>query len=381
VGHDQAVDTLTAVLLHMGGAADHVAHPGVVWLVGAAGSGRFTVARAASLRAQMVLCSTTLPVDRIPGELTEPPRLSAGEVLVAPDAERVTTRDVALLEEWAVATGSLVVVPTAEMTVDARLQALEKAQMPVAPVVEVAPLSRSEVSELLSLVLQGTPAPGLVEDVVSRTAGRSGEICTTVRGWLRDGRIMWTPEGMTLELEPDGGAGFPCMGSLVRSLAVLDSRAAEALAVVAFAGSAVDATDVDHALFRLHEGHPGDAQQLLDQLADAGVLRETAAGYELCSDNDRAELSGWLRPARRRRVLDALSWLPPERLRGVVDREETSEPAVDDLMKACESGDYARARVLLDRLSRGRSAALLAPVQALASWDFTFTTLGMFAAA
>jgi hypothetical protein len=50
-------------------------------------------------------------------------------------------------------------------------------------------------------------------------------------------------------------------------------------------------------------------------------------------------------------------------------------------MRACETGDYDRARVLLDRLSRGRSAALLAPVQALASWDFTFTTLGMFAVA
>jgi hypothetical protein len=380
VGHGTSVDALTAVLLHMGGTAGDVAHPGVVWVLGAAGSGRFTVTRAASLRTQLVLCSTTLTLDRIPDELARPPRLDAGELLVAPEVGTVTAEDVARLSSWAASTGSLVVVPAEEMTVDARVRALDEAGMPVAPIVQVDPLETNDVTELLSVVLQGAPAPSLVEKVLEATCGRSGAICTTVRGWLRDGRIIWTPEGMVLESTADGGTGFPPMGGVVKSLAARDSRATEALAVVAFAGRGVDAFDVDQALARLHDDHPGDAQRLLDELTDAGVLRETVDGYLLRSENDRTEIFGWLRPARRRRVLDALAWLPPERVRRVVDRAD-HEPEIDALMRACENGDYDRARTLLDRLSRGRSANVLAPFQALASWDFAVSTLGMFAAA
>ena len=82
----------------------------------------------------------------------------------------------ARLSSWAASTGSLVVVPAEEMTVDARVRALDEAGMPVAPIVQVDPLETNDVTELLSVVLQGAPAPSLVEKVLEATCGRSGAI-------------------------------------------------------------------------------------------------------------------------------------------------------------------------------------------------------------
>jgi DNA-binding SARP family transcriptional activator len=382
VGHDRAVEALTAVMLQMAGAGGREHRPGVVWLVGAQGSGREAVARAASHRAGMRHRRTSVPVGRIANLLSSPPQLRNRELLLVPEVVGVTRRDAARLHHWAVNTGSLVVVPVDALTVEARLQVLDDAQASLAHMVEIDPLPRAQVVELLAHMLQGAPAPELVDTVMARTDGRSGEVCTSVRRWLRDGRVIWTPGGMSLGVDPDGGTLFPPMRGVVRSLGVLNRRSLEALAVVAAAEEPVTAGEVDVALGQLDTDHPGDAHALLNQLADARAVRVTPDGYVLRNEHDRTEIFAWLRPARRRRVHSSLTRLTTKRPRRLVEREEPHpDEAVDALTAACRHGDFERARELLDTLSRGRSWAVRSSLQAVRAMDFTAAAIGIVACA
>jgi DNA-binding SARP family transcriptional activator len=380
VGQVTAVEALTAALLQMAGCAPQETRGGVVWMVGAPGSGRAAVARAAARRVNLRPRQTPVPVGRIATLVTSPATLSSRELLMVPETDTVSAGDVARLNAWAAQTGSLVVVPVEQLGVEAHMQVLDDARTPLAPIVQIDPLPQEQVAELLAHVLQGSPAPGLVDTVMASTSGRSGRVCDAARQWLRDGLIIWTPGGMTLGVEPDAGALFPPTRSVLRSLGVLDTRALETLAVVAVAGEPLTAAAVDRALLHLDPEHPGDARWLLSTLADAGALEVTPDGYLPRTDVDRTAVLSWLRPARRRRLHTAVTSVAPEEARRL-RVEHRPDVEIDALVTACDRGDYDRARELLDKLTRGRAAALLAPIETLASWDFAVTALGMLGCA
>jgi DNA-binding SARP family transcriptional activator len=359
VGHDDAVDTLTAVLLHMRGAGERLARPGVVWLLGDAGTGKTTVVQAACKRARLRLASAEVSWEAL---ADQSPRSapSSGEVLVTAQADGLTGDDAARLHAWAQATANVLVVTATELSTDVLDAALGAGDMPVAPLVRLDPLGGAHTEELLRMMLQGDPAPELVTTVTQRTGSRSGEICRLVRQWLHAGRIIWTPQGMTLSTEADKPRVLPgTSGRVLRSLSTLDFRAVEALAVVAVLDGSASVSDVELALKRLRPEQLADARELLDTLVDAGLLRTTDSDYRMRNSQDRAELLAWFRPGALRAITLAATG---------GSTEDTSEGlqavGAEDVALACREGDFVRARHLLEAMADAtppRAVGLLVP--------------------
>jgi hypothetical protein len=163
---------------------------------------------------------------------------------------------------------------------------------------------------------------------------------------------------MALGVRADAAQVFPTTaGRVLKSLGTLDFRFVEALAVVAVIGASATASDVDSALHRLRPAHPGDARKLLDRLVDSGLLRATSTGYQMRNGHGRAELFAWLRPAALRRIHTAVareeltdSGERVRRLMATGQQERAHEAAAAAVAKACQEGDFARARELLDLL-------------------------------
>jgi hypothetical protein len=317
VGRDGAVEEMLKALTCPEG-AEPDATGGVVWLVGERGSGRTAVLRAACARAGLSMRQTRVRVERIARQQGPGRPLHADEVVVTPEASRLTSQDVLQLRDWAVSHGIKLVVPTSPHNISSLRAAYSSLGGP--QWVTIQPLTPSDVEAFLRTLLQGTPAPSLVDAAIARTGGRPAELRATVSAWLRDGMVQWAPEGLTLD---DGQSSVPLFPApavrLLRSLGTLDFRAVEALAVVAVIGGPVVARDVETVLAAQNRPHATDAHHLLALLADSGLLRLTASGYHMRCNRDTGELLAWLRPAERRRlhgvVALELALHPAERVR------------------------------------------------------------------
>lgn len=166
----QVVSALTRLLMDPEGPA------GVVWLVGAPGSGRETVARDAAR-------ALVLP-------LAFPPRgASAGATLeLFPDQGTLTAGLADMLRGLAADRRRIALVPVTDVS-EAGLGDDDL-------VVPVLPLDRTDFRRLVTLVVQGDPTDDLVEELHRVTGGLPGATCREVRQRLEAGDLTWTPDGV-----------------------------------------------------------------------------------------------------------------------------------------------------------------------------------------
>lgn len=235
--------------------------------------------------------------------------------------------------------GLTVVVPVDEGRLDPLLMELEMVQLE-AGVVELMSLTRAELVALAGTVLCGPLASGLVDTLTGVSDGLAGTAATTLRSWLAEGRIIWTPAGLDLVSSSYAEAPAPEIDKITRralervcplgmdvvSLAALLDRPVSCDLVLglldAVAWPEVEARDVDLAL---------------DQLADLGLLRLGPGGYEFVHARMRSTTEAWLRHGVRRRLHQRLaeSALLPQ-----AERADHWVKAASPL-RACEAAEVA----------------------------------------
>lgn len=174
VGRDVAVSQVVSAA--KGWLLDPTGPTGVIWLVGQAGSGREAVAREAAV-------TLVLP----PAEETAAPGAGA-TVELLPDHGALTKGLAAMLKLRAASWGRVLLVPVSEAS-ETQLEASDA-------VVRIPPLERPDFHRLVELVLQGSPAPELEDDLYEESRGLPGFACRVLRHRQAAGDLTWTPRGI-----------------------------------------------------------------------------------------------------------------------------------------------------------------------------------------
>lgn len=307
VGQRPAVRGLAEAVRSLGGAG------GVVWLVGPEGSGRDTVVEAACRRLDLSLHnmnqqpewlrSATMPGGDDRNAASDPWDVPETDVLVMPRAAHVPRHARSVLHQLVRRNRQVVVVPVQRhMAVAGGPWVAGDGDAPER-LVEVPTLDRAEVEQLATAVLQGRPAPALVDRLVDAAEGRAGDTCRAARRWLNEGRVIWTVGGLDLGA---GSVDVPLSApeQLRRALCSLSAVDADVLAVVALADRALDPAELSRVALLLH-GCPVEEADL-GRLVAEGLLSQDGDGYRLHPDRERQDLVDRLRPHVRRRLLRLL---------------------------------------------------------------------------
>lgn len=367
VGHTEAIEQLAEALRHSFMSADLESvdlmsadgggRAGVAWVVGEPGSGRGAVIEAACVRAGTPLYSGA--------RLSSPATADADSrtpdmVVLGPELVRAGREQVLRMHSWALSAGVVAVVPVSQLTTDATaMMAARSAELPHVTV-SVDRLDRGELTELLWALLQEAPAPALVDVVWQRTSGRSGEVCKTIASWLDDGRVVWTPDGMSLGAGPGADPVFATTsGRVLSALGTLDHRAIETLAVVAVVGRSVPAGVVDRILARIQAGAAVQTRDVLNGLVDRGLLRVSGRGYRMRNAQAQNDVCAWLRPGMLRRlhavVAEEVSSTQYERVLHLIasgHHQVALEEGAGMLVRARARGDVETAEALMDLLHK-----------------------------
>ena len=288
----------------------------VMCVVGAPGSGRKTVIDAALDQAGIAaLHLHPGPTAPLPSNTQIAAAACQTRVVVLPPLDQCEDADVAGLVGGLSALrpvdSARVIIPVDPSHLETLLMELELARLDV-DVVELHALSRSELHQLAGAVLCGPVARGLVDTLTTATGGLARRATTELEGWLKEGRILWTPSGLDLAPAHDPTPS-PEIDKLIRrilerlcplgmdivSLVALIDRPVTASLIVELLDGAVwpDVTEQDVDL-------------ALDHLADLGVLRLEPAGYECMHERMRASTEAWLRHGARRRLHRRLAMSP-----------------------------------------------------------------------
>ena len=351
VGHEEAVQRLAAALSDV---LRQSSQGGVVWLEGEPGSGRDCVTAAACREAGLSLHDVGRDVWlRDPHDVAvSRAEIPASDVVLMPHAESVPPHAIKVLDTLARQHGGVLVVPVAEAPQDSAAEVTRRT-------VVVERLDESELCDLAELVLQGTPTNRLMRHLRAESGGLSGVACRVARGWLTEGRVVWSVDGLELA-ESATGRLLGAAGTLRRSLRMMSPFAEDVVNVLALADVEVEADQVAAVVAELHAGASAETVgTALDQLVDAEHVVRGGRGYRLREVNAHPEIVAWMRPRLRqqlhRLVADHVTLSTPHRLALLIAAGEhgrADQLGSTALEQAEASGDIAAAASLRAALAR-----------------------------
>jgi hypothetical protein len=226
--------------------------------------------------------------------------------------------------------------------------------------VRVKRLGLPDFEELAGLLLQGSPAPALVEELWGQSAGFAGAACRVAREWVREGRIAWGPGGLHLAGVPEGGTERS-VGPPAAVLRSLDGASLDVLSVLAVAGSTLSPVAVSRTLAAL--GRPVRADEVLAGLVDRGLVDRRSGGVGLGSALVSGALASWIRPSAAARIEESLQRLVREdvvvqaqRLAAQGQTALAMAVARDQLRQARAGGDLDGVREMVDLMRELRRA-------------------------
>jgi DNA-binding SARP family transcriptional activator len=357
-GPAEAVGALVAVLSRLGFRRDSTAPPGLVMLHGPEGSGHELVARAACSRLGLAVRGqdsgvAPVPAQAGPGRLDDVSPL--GEVVLRRATHVLSVADLSALCEEARRRGGTVVVPTLSFS----RQVLEAAA-PVGVTVEVVdvhPLTEAELAALATARLQGAPTRQLLEVLQARSGGLAGAACHITQQWLAQGSVVWTPDGLDLAAPADLDRSHSSRAR--RLLRLMSWPEVDVLSVAAVLNRDFTPEDIAGVLKALHPTEELDLEDALDLLIDRGLLLLTAGGFSLRNDEDRNDMTAWLRPATLKRihflVAELVDLVPVERARHLLAAgapQPACDLAAEELRRACDAGETALASELFEFLDK-----------------------------
>jgi DNA-binding SARP family transcriptional activator len=354
VGVEGAVGDLVAAARRV---LDGSASGSVVWLCGPDGSGRRTVADLAARQLGLPLYDLSkLPFDAYSPEVLDGPDRSASPgVVLLPSRSLPPSWAVSIVHALAKRCPGVVVVRATEAP--AELVAGEEG---ADALVRVKRLGLPDFEELAGLLLQGSPAPALVEELWGQSAGFAGAACRVAREWVREGRIAWGPGGLHLAGVPEGGTERS-LGPPAAVLRSLDGASLDVLSVLAVAGSTLSPVAVSRTLAAL--GRPVRADEVLAGLVDRGLVDRRSGGVGLGSALVSGALASWIRPSAAARIEESLQRLVREdvvvqaqRLAAQGQTALAMAVARDQLRQARAGGDLDGVREMVDLMRELRRA-------------------------
>ena len=167
-------------------------------------------------------------------------------------------------------------------------------------------ISDTDLAALAGVILSGTATPRLLRDLQEQSGGLAGKAVTILREWIASGWIISTVSGLDLYNDAAAVAGMPPVGDhfrvLLEQLSIEEMEFCELLAIVDHPVSAGTVSEMGRVGGRTLED-VDTIQSRLDALADLGILRIGARGYEFRNRAIRDSFESWLRPAVRARLL------------------------------------------------------------------------------
>ena len=273
----------------------------VVWLCGPEGSGRRTVADLAARELGLPLYDlSTLPADAYSPEVLDggDDAASPGVVLL-PSGSLPPAWAVNIVHALAKRCPGVVVVRATEAPVGGVADA-DGGDADV----RLPRLTVGDFAELASILLQGTPAPALVDELWERSSGFAGAACRVAREWVSEGRVIWGPHGLHLadrqeHVRATGGAG--ALAAVLRSI---DGESLDVLSVLAVASTPLSSDTLSRTLDAMGRTAPVDA--VLAVLVDNGLVERRVAGFGLGSELVSGALRSWVRPSAAAVIDEAL---------------------------------------------------------------------------
>ncbi|AXT85855.1 hypothetical protein C6I20_12110 [Aeromicrobium sp. A1-2] len=167
-------------------------------------------------------------------------------------------------------------------------------------------VSDAELAALASAALSAPATARLLVELTEQSQRLAGRAVSILREWIESGWIISTTDGLDLYNEVPAMTGVAPVGDYFRTtleqMTLAETEFCELVAVLDRPVSAPMLRGVSHT--RLDE--PDDLEQVqtrLDEMADLGVLRITASGYELRNRAIRDAFEQRLRPSVRARLL------------------------------------------------------------------------------
>lgn len=338
------------------GVLDGSAGGSVVWLCGPEGSGRRTVAETAARELGIPLYDLSdLPFDAFAPDVLDggdEPRTPG--VVLLPSRSLPPTWAVSIVHALAKRCPGVVVVRATEAPFDV-LAGEDGADA----LVRVDRLALADFEDLAAMLLQGPPAPALVDELWQRSGGLAGVACDVVREWLTEGRVVWGAAGLDLASDQDhhlaAGGGSP----IATALRTADGASIDVLSVLAVAGTALSSVAVGRVLADL--GRPVAVDVVLARLVDGGLIERSPGGFRLGAGPVTGELTLWLRPSVVSAIEDVLQALARQDVVVQVHRlAAQGQPALamavtrDQLRQARSRGDVDGVREMVGLLREMR---------------------------
>jgi len=168
-------------------------------------------------------------------------------------------------------------------------------------------ISDTDLATLASSALSGTATPRLLHELREQSGGLAGRAVSILREWIASGWVISTLDGLDLYNDAAAVNGMPPVGDYFRMLLEqVSHEEMELCQLVALIGRPVSASAILESRGVDEAGNSpkfDDIQSRLDQLADLGVLRFGARGYEFRNLAIRDSFESWLRPAVKARLL------------------------------------------------------------------------------
>ena len=280
---------------------------GVVWLTGLQGSGRDSVAREAARRLGVALRSRQrVPIEGIAAVATGSTTTAADtELVLMPEVEHVPAWLPAQMQALAEREGAVLLVP---VSVDPAFDdiGLEGDDHQV---VAVPALDGINFSRVAAVTLQGAPSDTLVAELHESSHGLAGLAGRIAARWLQQGRVIWTPHGLDL-CDPAEIEDYRS-GGLRAALRMLSPAGMDLLAVAAVATRGLSSSHLQAVARVVTGNHERELDDELEELVDAGLLRDDLGPFQVRDERVRREVLDWVRPYQRSRIRALLSEIDP----------------------------------------------------------------------
>ena len=167
-------------------------------------------------------------------------------------------------------------------------------------------ISDQDLAALAYAVLSGTATPTLLKELKEQSEGLAGYAVSILREWIASGWVISTANGLALYNDAGAVTGMPPVGNHFRMLLEqVNHQELEFCQLLAIIDSPVSAS----AILALNSDDVGNSEKLdeiqflLDEMADLGILRISAQGYEFRNFAIRDSFVSWLRPAVKARLM------------------------------------------------------------------------------
>ncbi len=178
-------------------------------------------------------------------------------------------------------------------------------------------MTDADLYDLAAATLSGRPTPRLLSELREQSHRLAGRAVSILREWIASGWIISTVSGLDLYHDAAAVTGVSPVGDHFRTtleqLTLAETDFCQLLAIIDRPVSAESLRDLTAA--SMHgPAALDDLYAQLDELADLGVLRITAHGYEFRNRAIRDAFEHRLRPAVKARLLRQISHRHPESL-------------------------------------------------------------------